>query len=213
MGSPELVARAGRWHLALSADSAQLLLLGTCLFALGALASCVLERRRWLHGWRLPAQGTPWLRLGLPVVAVGMLGGVWVPEVSRSGPPDWLGLAAAVLCAAAGAEACFRGVVHGLQVRTSPVQWIEGPWLLSRAALSSALAYTAATLVLSTYWIDVPAALPWPVWLPGWSVVAGAALPTGLGLAFLRERSLSLWPGVAAHALAAAGALALRLGS
>jgi hypothetical protein len=212
VGAEWLIGRARLLGLSLVADHAQLILLGLGLFALSALASCALAARHpWLHGWRLPAEGTLGLRLGLPVAAVGALGGLWVPEIGPAGAHAAVGRAAALLCAALGAEACFRGVVHGLLVRSAPVQWIEGPWRLSRATWVSALAWVAATLIVATWWIEVPAFLPWPPWVRAWWVVAGASLLAGLGLGVLRERTLSLWPGVAAHALGAAAALALRL--
>jgi hypothetical protein len=129
----------------------------------------------------------------------------------------WLGSKEPVLAAVLGAgilglvaaEVWFRGLVHGLLVLDFPVQHPRGPWRLSRAAWVSAAAYAlVATVVLDALagWALNP--LP----LGRLEVVAGLAAVTGvvgLVLAVIRERSLSLVPGIVLQALGVplAGAL------
>jgi hypothetical protein len=191
-----------------TAAASRLAILSFLLVVSSWVLSAFLSRQRlWLYGWRAPA-GKTWLALG-PIAAVGgMLGGAWLPaEMDPRGGPLVLG---AVVLAAVAAEAWFRGLVHGTLILEWKVQRAGGPWFLSGPSVVSALLYTLVLLALYPYWIAGPA-LPVPEGVhPAWLVGAGGLL-TGLALGVLRERSLSLWPGVVAQLAGATGAWLLQL--
>jgi len=186
-----------------SVQSAQEIALASLLaLIVGMLGTRTASHRRpWAFGWRLPASGGGlWLA---PIALAGALPvAVWIASsdwnAARSPElPAALGAVGAGMLALAATEAWFRGWVHGVLALDSPVQRPRGPWLLSRAALVSSLAYAAvaATLVASaapTGWL---ASLePSGAGLFG---IATTAFAIGLTLAVIRERSLSLIPGIA----------------
>ena len=98
----------------------------------------------------------------------------------------------------AAVEVWYRGLVHGLLAVDHPVQEPGGTWRLSRAALVSSLAYALSMTGIAAF---VSGILPYAP--PGWARVeglaafAGLAFGVGVALAVLRERSLSLLPGIA----------------
>jgi hypothetical protein len=122
---------------------------------------------------------------------------VFFPQPEQFSPqPEHVGaLAGSLVLAAFAVEYWFRGLVHGALIFDSPVQLPGGPWRLSRAALVSAVAYALATLAATLPW-TLLAPAPWVDPVEEIAVVAGAALVGGLVLAVIRERSLSIWPGV-----------------
>lgn len=149
----------------------------------------------WLYGWRRPA-GKSWL-WAVPVVLLGAAaGGAWIPP-SDVQDPELLGiLVGALFLTSIGLELIFRGLVHGLLILDHPVQSPGGRWFLSKPNLAAAFLYALLTLGASLFWI---AALPWTLPVEGLAAVAifATALVTALGLGAIRERSLSVWPGVA----------------
>jgi hypothetical protein len=189
--------------------------LGAAILLLGsALASHNASKgRMWLYGWRRPG-GTRWL---LPAVfaallAIPLRGLFPVPEAFT---PDRVAFALgsiAVLVLAM--EACFRGLAHGLLLRTARLPAPEDRARVTYPAAISALLYAivATGLCLPTIWSSLQSPLL-PVEETG--LVFGAALGGGLLLAHVRERALSIWPGAVAQLLggiASAGLAALLLG-
>lgn len=168
------------------------------------LGSWFLTRRlsrgwTWLFGWRVPA-GYDWLFLTPAVVLAGVLGGAWIPAVTGSKPGQLLAGMGAIVLAAGALELCFRGLMHGLLVLDDRVQSVRGRWLLSRPALAAAFLYAAVTaaVVALGLWIAPPA---WELSGTGpWGAAGVTALASGLALGMIRERSLSVWPGVLAAA-------------
>jgi hypothetical protein len=167
------------------------------------------DRRPWVFGWRAAANGGGWWLS--PLALLGALPvAVWVS--ARPIPDLRELLVAAAVCAlgVVAVEVWFRGVVHGFLVLDAPVQRPGGPWLLSRATLASAASYSLVATTLAA-----PAlASVWLAWLPlgHWELVAGiAALSFGVGLALgvIRERSLSLLPGIGIQLVGVLAALGL----
>ena len=72
---------------------------------------------------------------------------------------------------------------------------LAGPWHISRASAVSTALYATITVGASAMWM---LASPAPILslAEELAVVALAATAGGLALATIRERSLSLWPGV-----------------
>jgi hypothetical protein len=155
------------------------------------------ERRMWLYGWRKPG-GTRWL---LPAVlaallAVPLRGLFPAPEAFTPG-----GIAVAlggIALLVLAIEVCFRGLVHGLMLRHSRLPAPADRAHITLAAGVSALLYAivATGLCLPAIWNDAQPLLP-PV--EETLLVFLAAFGGGLSLARVRERSLSLWPGVVAQ--------------
>ena len=176
-----------------------LLALGLALVATRALT----RSRWWLIGWRAPSLGSWWTPapavLLLSVPALGLL-----PLPLGDDPVAWsAGLGAAAL-AAVSAEFWFRGVVHGLLSIDYPVQHPGGPVFLSRAAWVSSFAWALVIAALTAEaWLRLEAAPFGLSRLEGTAFAGASALLAGLCLASMRERSLSLWPGMALHALGA----------
>jgi hypothetical protein len=181
------------------------------LFALGVgmlMLRSLSDRRPWVFGWRAAANGGGWWLS--PLALLGALPvAVWV---SAAPIPDLTELAVAAAVCAGGVvaiELWFRGVVHGILVLDGPQQRPGGPWLLSRAALGSAAAYMVVATALAAPVIDNK----WlgRLELGHWELVGGIAalaFAVGLALAVIRERSLSLLPGIGIQlvgVLAAAG--------
>jgi hypothetical protein len=156
------------------------------------------RRKAWLFGWRRPG-GKDWLAVA-PVALVGaLLCGAWLPLASIT-PGDWstatrLGVLGALALWALAIELTFRGLTHGLLLLDYPVQHVGTRWFVSVPVLVSTAAYAMAM---------GGAAAAAMVHLPGGagSRLADVLLVTlgsgiaGLALGVIRERSLSLWPGV-----------------
>ena len=164
---------------------------------LGLLVTRSLTRSRWwLLGWRAPAPGG-WWWLAAPILLLTLPLGGALPMPLGPAPQDHLvGIAVAALGAFA-SEVWFRGVVHGMLSLDTPVQHPGGPRFLSRAAWVSSLSWSAAMAALTFAVCSRPELVPFGFgrWeLTG--VAAGSALLSGLALASVRERSLSLWPCV-----------------
>jgi len=176
--------------------------------ALVAMAAALLlawrssRRRMWLFGLRRPApMPYAWL-LGMGAAALAIPARAWFPlELSLDALPLAACVAAAVLAAIA-VELWFRGVLHGVLQFDAKVQSPDGPWFISLACWTSAVVYAAATLLLSLPPIALSPSplLAQPAEI---AIVAGASLLAGLALGVLRERTLSLWPGVAAQVVGA----------
>ncbi len=168
-------------------------------FATGALLVRVASKKRpWVFGWRLPADGGGWWLA--PILLLGALPvAAWVfPRLSAQASELLAALAAGALGLAA-MELWFRGLVHGLLVADYPVQRPRGAWLLSRAACVSAAGYAVVATVLLdglTRWTLSPLGTGR---LEGIAVIACAMFIVGLALAVVRERSLSLVPGILAQ--------------
>ncbi len=97
--------------------------------------------------------------------------------------------------------------MHGVLILDGRVQRPGGPWFLSRAALVSSVIYGLAAVAATLPWLFF-APTSWIDPVAEFGIVAGGATVSGLALAMIRERSLSIWPGVALQALgslAAAG--------
>ncbi len=187
-------------------------LLGAALvalaFALPATFSAS-KRRFWLFGWRRPA-GRDWWMLFPVVMAASVAGNAWAPHTVEA-TPESLGIALAVASfAALAVEAWFRGAVHGWFLFRGPVMRVEGPWMLSRAASVSAFLYTLVYIAAAMSW-HLTAADPFPLGPIPLAAIAVSGLAGGVALAMIRERSLSIWPGVGAQVLGACTAVGVAL--
>jgi hypothetical protein len=173
---------------------------GICV--LSALFTHGLSRgRSWLYGWRRPA-GWDWWLPALVIPLGGAAGAVWTPQPL----PVWdvrgvLWLVATCLAVALASELWFRGWVHGLFLTHGPVQWVRGRWFLSQANAWAGLIYAGMATCLAPLMYPVEQVSSWADFA-GLGRVAGVALAGGWLLGLVRERSLSVWPCVAAHGLA-----------
>jgi len=163
-------------------------------------------RRLWLYGWRRPA-GADWLPLTLAAALAAVPMRVWFPQPASLDPGVIALSIGGVALAAVAAESWFRGLVHGLLQLDSRVQSPGGPWHISGAAWVSAGLYAATVVALSlpVIWVEPSRFLP-PI--QEIAVVAAASGLAGLALAMIRERSLSLWPGITAQFLGGIGCAA-----
>jgi hypothetical protein len=163
-------------------------------------------RRLWLHGWRRPA-GVGWLPLTLVAALAALPMRVWFPQPASLDVGALALAAGGITLTAFAAESWFRGLVHGLLQLDSHVQSPGGPWHVSGAAWGSAALYalTAVAFSLPVVWVEPSRLLPGAEEI---ALLAGAALVGGLALAMIRERSLSLWPGIAAQLLGGLGCAA-----
>ncbi|MDJ0846820.1 MAG: hypothetical protein QNK04_00425 [Myxococcota bacterium] len=165
------------------------------------LSSLTSRRRLWLHGYRRPAGGD-WLPLALVAALTALPLRAWFPTPTSLEPIAVATTLAGVAFAAFGLEAWFRGLAHGTFQEQSRTQWPGGPWRISATAWLSAVLYT---LVVTG--VSAPAlflffeASPWLTAGQEVGLVAACAAVGGLALAVVRERSLSIWPGVAAQLL------------
>jgi len=170
---------------------------------IGIVAALLLARqcsrkRLWLFGLRRPAPMPQGWVLGVVAVFAAVPARAWFPlELPLERVPLAAGVGAVVVAAVA-VELWFRGVVHGLFLFDSKLQSPDGPWRISLATWVSAVVYAAATLALS---IPSIALSPSPLVAEAAEIalVVVGALAGGLALGILRERTLSLWPGVAAQ--------------
>ncbi|MBW2269507.1 MAG: hypothetical protein JRH16_13110 [Deltaproteobacteria bacterium] len=186
------------------AAAAGVLLLGSAL-----LSQRASERRLWLYGWRRPG-GTRWLApAALAALLAVPLRGLF------AAPGDWtasgVGIAlGGIALLALALEACFRGLVYGLLLRHARLPAAEPHGQITRPAAVSALLYAlvATGLCLPAIWSEFRPLLP-PV--EETLLVFLAALGSGLLLARVRERSLSLWPGAAAQLIGGVACAALAL--
>jgi hypothetical protein len=169
----------------------------TCI--LSAVFTRWLSRgRSWLFGWRRPA-GWDWWLPALLVPPTGAAGGTWTPQHLPVDAPSQVWLLLVCACVALATELWFRGWVHGLFLTHGRVQSVRSRWFLSSACLWSALIYAA--------FVTATAALAWRPSASGaldlgFVRTGAAALCAGWLLGLVRERSLSLWPGVALQTLA-----------
>ena len=99
-------------------------------------------------------------------------------------------------------ELWFRGLVHGLLSLDFPVQRPDGLRFLSRAAITSAFAYSAVATAVSARALPLADLAEYGV-SAAWSLgfVAAAALLAGLILGSIRERSLSIGSGLSLQML------------
>ncbi len=119
----------------------------------------------------------------------------WVPQEATLDSGYLAAALGAIALGALATETWFRGVAHGVLLLDSKLQRVAGPWHLSRAAVVSTALYALITLAASAMWM---LASPAPIvsFAEEIAIVTVAAIAGGLALAMIRERSLSLWPGV-----------------
>ncbi len=173
------------------------------------LSSLTSGRRLWLYGYRRPA-GSDWVPFALLAALAALPLRAWFPPPSALEPVAVATTLLGVALAALGLEAWFRGLAHGMLQEQSRTQFPGGPWRLSAAACGSAALYA-----LTVTGVSLPGILldetPWLGPAQEIGLVAASAALGGLALAVVRERSLSLWPGVAAQLVGGAGCVALWL--
>jgi hypothetical protein len=192
------IVRVGSSWASLAIEAQRLGLASVLAIGLGAWVIRVVSRQRpWAFGWRAPANGGgEWL---VPLAALAAWPAVaWGWSRLGGGVAE---VATVLLAGASGVvavEVWYRGLVHGLLAVDHAVQEPRGVWRLSRAALVSSLAYALTMTGVVALAPRVASFAP-----SGWTgsevlaSVASVAFGTGLALAVLRERSLSLLPGIA----------------
>ena len=193
--------------LPVSKPTQQLAIFGIVL----SLTSLVLARRDARHVpaipmWRPPTAGW-WLLLAPVGVAAGVLGGSWAPSWPGIDPEALAWAGGAALLSAIALETTFRGWLQGLLLLEAARSAGGERAVLSWPTVVTAVAY-AATTVTAFYLAVGLAPFPWLGTFRADVAVAGGALVLGLVLGLVRERSRSLWPGVAIQALAAAALMA-----
>ncbi len=169
------------------------------------LATWVLSRslsggRIWLFGWRRPVPGR-WLLLAPVALIAAFPARAWIPGEITTAPEALAAVAASAALTIFAVEYLFRGLVHGVLILDGPVQRPGGPWFLSRAASMSSVIYGLATVVVTLPWV-LFAPTTWIDPVGEIATVAASATVSGLVLGIIRERSLSIWPGVALQGLA-----------
>jgi hypothetical protein len=193
LGAIQLMAHRWRGFLVLSLTASVLILL--------ALAR---GRSRRLYGFQLP-EGRDWLKLTPAVVVVAVLGGLWAwraagPLAPLSGENLLAWVAFPLL-----AEIVFRGLAHGVLVRSFESQHAGGRWFLSWPVVLSGTFYALWTLPLGLHLMTPLGRWPAPF---AALVLIVAALGGGLALGMIRERSGSLIASLGLHYLGLATALA-----
>jgi hypothetical protein len=163
------------------------------------LTNSAFQRRPWIFGWRAAVDGGGlWL---LPLAALGALpAAIWASTSIGSRTGDFAAALGAGALAIAAGEIWFRGLVHGMLVPDFAVQRPNGGWLISRASLTSAAAYSIVATVLASPAFGDPVFARLGV--RQFEIALGAAglfFFVGWALAVLRERSLSFLPGLLAQ--------------
>jgi hypothetical protein len=154
------------------------------------------QRRPWVFGWRPAVDGGGWWLL--PFAMLGATSAaIWASTSMGTRPTEFAAALGAGAIAIAAGEVWFRGLVHGMLVPDFSVQRPRGAWLLSRAAMASSAAYAVVATVMAS------PAFNHPLLAQSGASEIEIALGTstlffaiGLALAVLRERSLSLLPGM-----------------
>jgi hypothetical protein len=186
----------------------QLATVALLALAVGTVATRGASRwRPWVFGWRMPAPGRWWVFAPALIACAMPLRG-WLPVRLGSAPAELAAAMVAALLAIAAVELWFRGLVHGLLSIDYPVQHPGGPRFLSRAAVGSAVAYSAAATAMTARAMPQNELLYFGLnapWMLG--IAAVAALVAGLILGGVRERSLSIASGLVLQMLAVAAAV------
>jgi hypothetical protein len=173
--------------------------------AVGTVATRGASRwRPWVFGWRMPAPGHWWfVAPALVACAIPLRG--WIPARLASSAPEFSAGLAAALLAVSAVELWFRGLVHGLLSLDYPIQYPGGSRFLSRAAVGSAVAYSAVATAMTARALPPVELAYLGVSAPSvLGVAAGAALIAGLILGSVRERSLSIASGLSLQMLGVA---------
>ena len=167
------------------------------LLVVVAVGLTVVVGRRHLRRFGLGAPtGWGWLLLTPIPVALGWVGGLWMPPnglpvVGGTGSTGVLGIAAAGL-AAAGAELLFRGLTHGMLVAFYPVAGLGG-----RVRVSFPVVLGAVVSSVIGWLLFCPLAVNgWP----GVPVCLAGGLVLGVVTGVARERWQSVWVAVFLHA-------------
>ncbi|TNF78275.1 MAG: CPBP family intramembrane metalloprotease [Acidobacteria bacterium] len=193
LGAVQLLAHRWRGFLVLSLTASVLILL--------ALAR---GRSRRLYGFQMP-EGRDWLKLTPAVILAALLGGLWA---WRSGSPPAAVTGEAMLAWVAFpllAEIVFRGLAHGVLVRSFDSQHAGGRWFLSWPVVLSGTYYALWTLPLGLHLVSPLVRLSTPF---SFLLLAFAALVGGLALGMVRERSGSLVASLGFHYLGLVAAMA-----
>ena len=103
-------------------------------------------------------------------------------------------------------EFWFRGLVHGSLLLDSAIQRVGGPWHISLANVVSSVLYAGVSVGASLWWVLAQPA-PLVSITQELLLIFTSSLLGGFALAMIRERSLSLWPGVAIQILAGAASV------
>jgi hypothetical protein len=196
------------------AESYQIGLASLLALSVGMIATRFVRRGRpWVFGWRMPVSGGgEWL---LPfAVCAALPVAAWVVKWPKTDSLELAALLGAGALVIAAGEVWFRGLVHGLLVPNYAVTRPRGEWLISRGAIASSIAYALTVTVLALPTLGSPLLISF-----GFDEIelvastAGIALLCGIALAALRERSLSLLPGLIAQwvGLAIAAAVGVSL--
>ena len=188
---------------------------GLLAFSLSALVLAagigrrVSRGRLWLHGWRRPA-GRDWLYLAPVVLACALPATAWVPRNIPLDPISVVMAGGVIAVASLASEVWFRGLVHGWFLFSGRVERVGGPWFISRATAASAVLYALFCLGLSLAWRSNEL-VPFPDQPIELAITGASALIGGVALGMIRERSLSLWPGVGMQILGGMAGAALAL--
>jgi hypothetical protein len=192
LGAIQLLAHRWRGFLVLSLTASVTILL--------ALAR---GRSRRLYGFQLP-EGRDWLKLTPVVLVAAFLGGLWAWQAGA--PPG--AVTGEVLLAWVAfpllAEIVFRGLAHGVLVRSFDSQHAGGRWFLSWPVVLSGVYYALWTLPLGVHLVSPLGRPSTPFSL---LLLTFAALVAGLSLGMVRERSGSLIASLGFHYLGMATAL------
>jgi hypothetical protein len=156
-------------------------------------------RRLWLFGVRRPAR-RDWVWLAPLVIAGAIPARGWFPADVVPEPRALAATLGVIVLTATALELWFRGLIHGSVMLESGAQSVGGPWFVSRATVVSGVLYAVVTAGASLSWIRASATEPLGS-VERLLLVAAGALLAGSCLAMIRERSLSLWPGVALQTL------------
>lgn len=160
------------------------------------LTSSAFQRRPWVFGWRAAVNGGGWWLAPLALLGALPIAG-WASNSVGARPLELAAAIGASVLAVAASEIWFRGLVHGLLVPDFTVQRPGGRWLLSRAAVTSSAAYAIVGATMATAAVDRPFLAR--LGLNELEFFLGALVlffTVGLALSVLRERSLSLLPGL-----------------
>jgi len=171
--------------------------LSTLLFILvltiGAVGLSLLynHKWRWLFGWRRPV-GRDWLLLAPSVLISAIIGGAWVPHYNNI--EATIVTVIAIMIFSLALELTFRGLAYGMLILDFNVQRVSGHWFISLPAFLTAILYA-----LTTFWANKLGFIHHPSHpdlLQEVTLLVGGAFIAGLALGMIRERTLSLLPGI-----------------
>ena len=168
-------------------------LIFTLILVIGTVGLSLLynHKWRWLFGWRRPV-GTDWMILAPSVLISAIIGGVWVSDYNNV--ESLMIPVIHIMVFSFALELTFRGMAYGMLILDFNVQRVSGHWFISFPAFITATLYA-----MTTFWANRLGFIhnpSYPDLIQEIALVFGGAFVAGLALGMIRERTLSILPGI-----------------